>query len=144
MAALVHRKDRIDEAASTATVSTFFSGLLFTALALAASPLIGLAFDNTRIGYIAAASSGLLFVRALLIVPQALLQRRFSFLRRMVVEPISVIVFGAVAVVLLRRRDGPLGPVAWLLRRRDRRRHPLLGADRLATAAPPGLLLDVA
>jgi O-antigen/teichoic acid export membrane protein len=111
LAALIHREDRIDEAASTATVSTFLSGILFTALALAASPLIGLAFDSSRVGDIAAASSGLLFVRALLIVPQALLQRRFSFFRRMIVEPISVLVFGAVAIVLCAKGMGPWGLV---------------------------------
>jgi O-antigen/teichoic acid export membrane protein len=107
LAALIHREDRIDEAASTATVATVVSGFFFSLLALAASPLVGLAFDSSRVGSIAAASSGLLLVRALLIVPQALLQRRFSFLRRMIVEPASVVVFGTVAVVCAINNLGP-------------------------------------
>lgn len=107
LAALIHREDRIDEAASTATVATAVSSILFVLLALAASPLLGVIFDSSRVEAIAAASSGLLFVRALLIVPQALLQRRFSFLRRMIVEPASVLVFGVVAVICA--ADG-LGP----------------------------------
>jgi O-antigen/teichoic acid export membrane protein len=111
LAALIHREDRIDEAASTATLATALSGLLFTVLALAASPLIGAIFQSSRVGHIAAASSGLLFVRALLIVPQALLQRRFSFLRRMIVEPASVLVFGIVAVILCANGMGPWGLV---------------------------------
>ena len=98
-------------AASTATVATALSGLLFALLALAASPLIGLIFHSSEVGEIAAATSGLLFVRALLIVPQALLQRRFSFLRRMVAEPTSVIVFGVVAVIATSNGLGAWGLV---------------------------------
>jgi PST family polysaccharide transporter len=108
---LVHREDRIDEAASTATVAMLASGTFFSLLALAASPLVGLAFHSSRVGDIAAASSGLLFCRALIIVPQALLQRRFSFLRRMISEPASVIAFGVVAVILCSNGMGPWGLV---------------------------------
>jgi O-antigen/teichoic acid export membrane protein len=111
LAALIHREDRIDEAASTATVATAGAGLLFGLLALAASPLIGLIFDSSKVGAIAAATSGLLFVRSLLIVPQALLQRRFSFLRRMVAEPASVLVFGIVAVITTSNGMGAWGLV---------------------------------
>ena len=111
LAALIHREDRIDEAASTATVATALSGLAFGLLALAASPLIGLIFHSSEVGEIAAATSGLLFVRALLIVPQALLQRRFSFLRRMIAEPASVLVFGIVAVIATSNGMGAWGLV---------------------------------
>lgn len=111
LAALVHREDRIDEAASTATVAMIASGTFFSLLALAASPLVGLIFHSSRVGGIAAASSGLLFCRALIIVPQALLQRRFSFLRRMISEPVSVVAFGVVAVILCADGMGPWGLV---------------------------------
>lgn len=111
LAALVHREDRIDEAASTATVAMLASGVFFSLLALAASPLVGLAFHSSRVGEIAAASSGLLLCRALIIVPQALLQRRFSFLRRMISEPASVVAFGVVAVILCANGMGPWGLV---------------------------------
>jgi O-antigen/teichoic acid export membrane protein len=100
LAALIHRKDRIDEAASTATIATIGGGLALTLVALAASPVIGTLFDSSRIGEVAAASSGLLLLRAPLVVPEALLQRRFSFLRRMVIEPAGVLMFGVAAVVL--------------------------------------------
>lgn len=111
LAALVHREDRIDEAASTATVAMLASGTFFSLLALAASPLVGFIFHSSRVGEIAAASSGLLLCRALIIVPQALLQRRFSFLRRMISEPASVVAFGIVAVVLCANGMGPWGLV---------------------------------
>ena len=99
MAALIHREDRIDEAASTATVATAVAGLGFGLVALAAAPLVGTFFGSSRIGEVAAACSGLLFLRSLLVVPEALLQRRFSFLRRMIIEPVGVIAFGAGAVI---------------------------------------------
>lgn len=111
MAALIHRGDRIDEAASTATVATFVSGLLLSLLALAAAPLIGAIFKSSEIEAIAAASSGMLFVRSLLIVPQSLFQRRFSFLRRIVAEPFGAVVFGIVAIVLCAEGMGAWGLV---------------------------------
>lgn len=100
LAALIHRKDRIVEAASTATVSTTLGGVLLTLGALAVSPLIGLIFHSSHIGEIAAAASGLMLLRSLTIVPEALLQRKFSFLRRVVIEPGGILIFGTVAVVL--------------------------------------------
>jgi PST family polysaccharide transporter len=111
LAALIHREDRIDEAASTAVAATGAAGLAFGLLALAASPLIGLFFHSSAVGEIAAGVSGLLFVRSLLIVPQALLQRSFSFLRRVIVEPAGVVVFGVTAVVATAKGLGAWGLV---------------------------------
>jgi O-antigen/teichoic acid export membrane protein len=111
MAALIHRPDRIEEAANTAVITTFFSGLGLALLALAASPLIGLLFDSSTVGRIAAATSGLLFLRSLPVVPEALLQRQFSFLRRMVVEPAGVVAFGIAAVIACSNDLGPWGLV---------------------------------
>ena len=85
MAALIHRRDRIDEAASTAVVATALGGVASRLIALAASPLIGLFFDSDDRGD-PPPISGLLLLRTL-VVPEALLQRRFSFLRRMIIEP---------------------------------------------------------
>jgi O-antigen/teichoic acid export membrane protein len=98
MAAIIQRRDRIDEAASTATVSTFFGGILLSLAALAISPLIGSFFKDSQVTTIAAASSGLIFLRTVAVVPEALLQRRFSFLRRLIIDPAQVVVFGVVAV----------------------------------------------
>jgi hypothetical protein len=58
------------------------SGILFTAAALAVSPLIGHLFHSHEVTLVAAACSGWIFVRAFAIIPDAMLQRRFSFLRR--------------------------------------------------------------
>ena len=99
MAALIHRRDRLDEAAATAVIATAAGGVVFTLFALAASPLVGDFFDSSRVGVLAAALSGMLFIRSLQVVPEALLQRRFSFLRRMVIEPVQVIAFGVAAVI---------------------------------------------
>lgn len=99
LAALIHRKDRVDEAASTVAVATLISGVGLTLLALATAPLIALLFDNHKAGEVAAASCGLLLLRSLRVVPDALLQRRFSFLRRIVIEPAGVVVFGIGAVI---------------------------------------------
>jgi O-antigen/teichoic acid export membrane protein len=99
LAALIHRKDHLEEAANTAVISTALGGVGFALAALAASPLIGLIFDSGEIGTLAAAMSGLLFVRSLQVVPEALLQRRFSFVRRILIEPVQVIAFGVAAVI---------------------------------------------
>jgi PST family polysaccharide transporter len=112
LAALIHRRDRVEEAANTAVLSTALGGILFSLVALAASPLIGILFDSDRIGALAAAMSGLLLLRSLQVVPEALMQRRFSFLRRMVVEPVQVIAFGVAAVIAA--SDG-LGPWALVI-----------------------------
>jgi O-antigen/teichoic acid export membrane protein len=55
--------------------------------------------------------SGMLVVRALPVVPEALIQRRFSFLRRVVVEPVSVLAFGIGAVIACANGLGPWGLV---------------------------------
>ena len=112
LAALISRRDRIEEAASTAVFSTALGGVAFSLLALAASPLVGLFFDSDRVAALAAAVSGLLLLRSLQVVPEALLQRRFSFLRRMVIEPLQVIAFGVAAVIAA--SDG-LGPWALVI-----------------------------
>lgn len=112
MAAVVHRRDRIDEAASTATAATALAGLGFALGALAVSPLIGKVFHDPEIGTLAAGMSGLLFLRSLQVVPEALLQRRFSFLRRMVVEPAQVTAFGIVSIILVSNGAGAWGLVA--------------------------------
>ena len=111
LAALIHRRDRVDAAASTAVVSTALGGLTFSLIALALSPLIGSFFDSDRVGDLAAVMSGLLFVRSLQVVPEALLQRRFSFLRRVIVEPVQTTAFGIAAVIATSNGLGPWGLV---------------------------------
>lgn len=101
LSAVVQRPDRVEEAAATAVVSTFAGGLALSLSALALSPAIGLFFDNSRVGAIAAAMSGVILLRAIPIVPTALLQRRFSFVRRIIVEPAGVLVFGITSILAI-------------------------------------------
>jgi PST family polysaccharide transporter len=114
MAALIHRRDRLEEAAATAVIATIGAGLLFSLLALAAAPLIGLIFQSSRIGEIAAVSSGILFIRSFRVVPEALLQRRLSALRRVVVQPAGVVGSGVPAVIACAHGLGPWGLVIGL------------------------------
>src|SRR4051812_19283039 len=55
LAALIHWNEDIDEAASTASVSTVVTGLLLMALGCAAAPLIGWFFHSSTVGWVAAA-----------------------------------------------------------------------------------------
>jgi O-antigen/teichoic acid export membrane protein len=97
-AALVRRDEDVDEAANTVFVATAAAGAGFALLALAAAPLVGRFFGSGRVAAVAAAMSGILFLRSLGIVPNTLLQMRFSFLRRVVVGPAGVLGFGIAGV----------------------------------------------
>ena len=99
MSALIQRRDRIEEAASTAVAATLVGGLALSLLALALAPLVGLYFERTGVTQVAAAMSGWLLLQAATVVPDALMQRRFSFIRRLAVEPAGVVTFGITAVV---------------------------------------------
>jgi O-antigen/teichoic acid export membrane protein len=111
LSALVYRRDRLEEAAATALVATVLGGMLVSLLLLAAAPLIGMFFDSPAIAGVAAAAAGISFVRATGIVPDALMQRRFSFLRRTIVEPAGVLAFGVTGVVLTANGLGVWGLV---------------------------------
>jgi O-antigen/teichoic acid export membrane protein len=111
LGAVVQRRDRVEEAASTAFFATLLAGVCFSLGALALSPVIGLLFHSGRIGAVAAAMSGYLLLRELMIVPEAIMQRRFSFLRRLVLEPTGAVVFGATAIVACSNGMGVWGLV---------------------------------
>jgi len=98
-AAVIQRRDRIDEAASTAAAATVVAGIGFSLLAIATAPLVGDFFDSEQVAALAVASAGMILVRTSGAIPDALLQRRFSFLRRLVIEPAQVLAFGTAAVV---------------------------------------------
>lgn len=100
LAALIKREDRIDEAASTAFFALLVSGTGLVLASLALSPLLGLIFHSARVGEVTAVLSGWLFVRALTIVPDALLQRSFSFRRRVIVDPLGVLAYAAAGIPL--------------------------------------------
>jgi O-antigen/teichoic acid export membrane protein len=98
LAALIHRRDRVDDAAATAVIATVAAGFAFGLAGLAVSPLLGVFFGNDHVALVAAAMSGWIVIRQVAVVPEALLQRRFSFLRRLVTEPASAIAFGVTAI----------------------------------------------
>lgn len=111
LAALIHRRDRLEEAANTAFAAMILGGAALALCALATAPLIGLVFSSRQIGLVAAAASGILLLGAVKVVPDALLQRRFSFLRRVVVDPIGVTAFGVTSIIALASGLGVWGLV---------------------------------
>ncbi|MCW2687440.1 MAG: hypothetical protein JWR37_2330 [Mycobacterium sp.] len=96
--ALVQREHDIEDAANTVLVVTFFSGLLLGTSVLAASPLIGALFHDSRVGLITAATSGLLLLHSCSTVPGGLLQRAFQFQQRIIIDPAVKIAFASVSI----------------------------------------------
>jgi PST family polysaccharide transporter len=110
-AALIQRSDRLDEAAATALLSTLAAGVALSLIALAASPLVGLYFHSHEIGLLAAALSGVLFLNAVTVVPDALMRRRFSYVRLMIVDPLNALTYGGAGAVALAAGMGAWGLV---------------------------------
>lgn len=111
LAALIQRRERVEEAAATAVVSTFLSGVGLSLVALALAPVVGIFFHSHQIGWVAAALSGTLFLSSASVVPDALLQRRFSFLRRVVIDPLNMLTYGVTAGIALAQGMGVWGLV---------------------------------
>lgn len=109
-AALIHRADRVDEAAATALVSTLLGGVALTALSAALAPLVGLIFESDDITPIALSVAGLHLVNAAGVVPTALLQRELAYRRRAVVDPLWMATYGGTAAAGL-----AVGLEAWAL-----------------------------
>ncbi len=111
-AALVHRRDRIQEAASTALVSTTLGGIATSLLAGALAPLVGLIFDRDDITAVALAVSAVPLLNAAVVVPSALLQRDFAYVRSAFVDPAWMATYGGVGAFLLSRGHGVWALVA--------------------------------
>jgi PST family polysaccharide transporter len=75
------------------------------------APLLGIFFDSDTVAAVAAASAGILFLQSARTVPRAILQRRFSFLRRLIVEPIAMTAFGVASIVATSKGLGVWGLV---------------------------------
>ena len=69
--------------------------MALTLASLAAAPLVGLFFHSHETGVVAAVMAGSMMLRMLSIVPDSLLMRRFSFARRVFIDPLSTIFFAA-------------------------------------------------
>jgi len=99
LAALIQRREGLEEALESAFVATLAGGLLLSALALAAAPLVGLFFHHHDTALVAAAMSATMLFRLTAIVPSALLQRRFSFIRRVAIDPLGMLAFAAGSII---------------------------------------------
>jgi PST family polysaccharide transporter len=97
--ALIQRQTDLDDAAETVFWASLITGTLMSLALLAASPLISLLFANRTAGLVAAATSGTLLLHSMTNVPDGLMQRRFNFKRRLIVDPSVALSFAVVAVV---------------------------------------------
>jgi O-antigen/teichoic acid export membrane protein len=122
MSALIQRGDeRLEEAANTALIATLLAGSGLSVLALAAAPLVGAFFGNHEIELVAIAMAPWPLLRGAVAVPDALMQRRFSFARRMIVDPLSALNLGVISVIATSMGLGVwglvLGMYAWAVTR---------------------------
>lgn len=106
--ALIQRDRDIEDAANTVLIVTFVTSLLLALAALVAAPVIGAVFHDSRVGLIAAATSGIMLLHSFPIVPDALMQRTFQFKRRVIIDPAVGLTFAAVSIVF-----AVLGYGAW-------------------------------
>jgi O-antigen/teichoic acid export membrane protein len=110
-AAVIQRRDRVEEAASTAFTANVVGGVLLAAIAAGCAPLIGLFFHSGEIARAAAVMAGVIVFNSVSIIPEALLQRRVSF-RLPLVGPLGSFAYVAVAVATLATGLGVWGLVA--------------------------------
>ena len=97
--ALIQRERDVEDAANTALIVTFVTGLLLAVAALVASPLIGALFHDSRVGLITAANSAIILLHSIQAVPEALMQRTFQFKRPLIIGPVVALTFASVSIV---------------------------------------------
>ncbi|MGD9705283.1 MAG: lipopolysaccharide biosynthesis protein [Acidimicrobiia bacterium] len=97
--ALVQRDRDVGRAAETVFWVTGGMGVILAAGALGAAPLVGVIFNDPTVALIAAANAGTLVIHGLTNVPDGLMQRRFNFRRRLIVDPARVVVFAVVTIL---------------------------------------------
>jgi O-antigen/teichoic acid export membrane protein len=108
-AALIHRRDRLEDALSTAFVAALVGGALFTLISAGLAPLAGLYFHSREIALLAISMSAIHLFHAAAVVPDAILARRFSFVRRLVVDPSAMVALGVVSTIALAEGLGAWG-----------------------------------
>ncbi|HET6521618.1 MAG TPA: lipopolysaccharide biosynthesis protein, partial [Geminicoccaceae bacterium] len=113
-AALIQREDDVETATETAFWASLITGVIMSGVALAAAPLLGIFFSNEMVGLVCAATAGTLLIHSLVNVPEALLQRRFNFKRRLIVDPLTAGTFAIVSVTLAFAGFGVWGLVTGL------------------------------
>ena len=113
-AALIQREEDVEKATETAFWASLITGVIMSGAALAAAPLLGMFFSSEMVGLVCAATSGTLLIHSLVNVPEALLQRRFNFKRRLIVDPLTAGTFAVVTVALAFAGFGVWGMVIGL------------------------------
>lgn len=98
--ALIQRERDIEDTANTVFWATAGVGLMVSVVTIAAAPVLGHFFGNNLVTAVAVATSGLLLLESLTTAPDGIMQRRFNFLRRLVVDPSRAIAYAATAVAL--------------------------------------------
>jgi O-antigen/teichoic acid export membrane protein len=99
--ALIHREHDLDKANNTALNSTPLAGLGAALVGSAVAPILALFYGQHRLVLITSVLSGVLLVRSLGLVPDAILLRRMQFKwRRAVVDPLGALVGGVTATVM--------------------------------------------
>ncbi len=110
--ALIQRQAGNEHDSAVAVLwATTANGIVMSLLALAAAPVIGAIFHSTEVAVVAAASAGAVLLRTLTTVPDALLQRRLDFRRRMIVDPGVTLTFAVVSITLCALGFGVAGLV---------------------------------
>jgi O-antigen/teichoic acid export membrane protein len=92
-------RDGLNDVADTVFWATLAGGFLMSLGTLAAAPLITVVFSDAVAGTIAAVTAGAMVLHSLTSVPDALMQRRFDFRRRLVIDPLTALTFAVVSVV---------------------------------------------
>lgn len=98
--ALIQREHDVEDAADTVFWVTAATGVLMSLAALAAAPIVAMVFRSDLVGEVAAVTSGMLLMYSLTNVPDGLMQRRFNFKRRLIIDPSRAFAYAAVAVAL--------------------------------------------
>jgi PST family polysaccharide transporter len=107
-AALIQRRDRIQEAVDTAAAWAPATGLALAGLCVAAAPLAAYAFDNPDVTNLIRALGGVFVLRSFSIVPSTILQRELLFRRLALISISGSILQAATAITL-----AALGAGAW-------------------------------
>ncbi|HKV19653.1 MAG TPA: oligosaccharide flippase family protein [Mycobacterium sp.] len=121
--ALVQRQDRHTDVAVTVFWATLVTGIGWALVAVASAPLMAWIFGSHIVGLISAVSAGTIVLHSLTYVPDALMQRRFDFRQRLIVQPVIVVTFAITSVLLCANGFGVWGLVigsycsivAWLI-----------------------------
>lgn len=98
--ALVQREHDVEDTADVVFYATTALGLLGSIAALVAAPVLGLLFHSDLVTAVAISTAGLVLLESLTQVPDGLMQRRFNFLRKLVVDPSRAVAYMTVSVAL--------------------------------------------